>query len=76
MRSFIIEDEYDVDSNDEIAVMKLEIKKEMINKLASEWNSLNNKDAAAKELMSYIPSHTPDGVAFTCTNVRNALIGL
>lgn len=43
MRSFIIEDEYDVDSNDEIAVMKLEIKKEMINKLASEWNSLNKQ---------------------------------
>lgn len=41
MRSFIIEDECDVDSNDEIGKMKLEIKKEMINKLASEWNSLN-----------------------------------
>lgn len=42
MRSFVIEDE-DIDADDEIGMMKLEIKKEMINKLASEWNSLNKK---------------------------------
>lgn len=42
MRSFVIEDE-DIDADDEIGKMKLEIKKEMINKLASEWNSLNNQ---------------------------------
>jgi hypothetical protein len=41
-RGYVLVDD-EVDSSDEIAVMKQSIKKEMIEKLASEWNVIHNK---------------------------------
>lgn len=35
-----------------------------------------NKDDAAKRLLALLPETTPDGVKYTTTNIRKALIGL
>lgn len=36
----------------------------------------NNKDDAAKRLLALLPETTPDGVKYTVTNVRKALVGM
>lgn len=33
-----------------------------------------NRDEAAKKLLSYLPDKTPDGVPYTFTNVRLAMV--
>lgn len=34
-----------------------------------------NKDLAARKILSQLPDETPDGVKFSYTNVRLALVG-
>lgn len=34
-----------------------------------------NRKEAAEKLCSYLPAATPDGVAYTVTNVRLAMVG-
>lgn len=34
------------------------------------------RDQAAREMLAYLPERTPDGVPYTLTNVRRAMVGL
>lgn len=38
--------------------------------------STNNRQEAAEKMISQLPERTPDGVNYTVTNIKSALVGM